>query len=124
MDTFGCKQTELINWSKSARSACMVYPVSDAAEIAQVLAGARARGLSVIPHGAGHSYTDAALNTGGVVIDVRPMRRILAWNPATGVMRVEAGATLRDVVLIAAPDGWWPAASPSTPEATSAAARP
>jgi|SRR5579859_3008192 len=118
MDTIRGRPTDLTNWSKSARSACVVYPVRDAAGIAQVLAGARAQGLSVIPHGAGHSYTDAALNTGGVVIDVRPMRRILAWDPAAGVMRVEAGATLRDVVQIAAPDGWWPAASPSTPEAT------
>ena len=118
MDTLHGRRTELTNWSKSARSACVVYPVCDAAEIAQVLAVAQARGLTVIPHGAGHSYTDAALNTGGVVIDARPMRRILAWDPAAGVMRVEAGATLRDVVQTAAPDGWWPAASPSTPEAT------
>ena len=33
-------------------------------------------------------------------------------------MRVEAGVTLREVVQTAAPDGWWPAVSPSTPEVT------
>jgi len=118
MDTLRGRQTELTNWSKSARSACVVYPVREVAEIGQVLARARAQGLPVIPHGAGHSYTDAALNTGGVVIDLTPMRQIRAWDPATGIMRVEAGATLRDVVETAAPDGWWPAVSPSTPEAT------
>src|SRR5258708_484874 len=118
MNTILGRQTELTNWSKSARSACVVYPVRNATQIAQVLAGARAQGRSVIPHGAGHSYTDAALNTGGIVIDMTPMRQIQAWDPATGILRVEAGITLRDVVRLAAKDGWWPAASPSTPEVT------
>jgi decaprenylphospho-beta-D-ribofuranose 2-oxidase len=116
--TFSEGQVELTNWSKSARSACYVYRVSDAAGIARALSVARARHLSVIPHGAGHSYTDAALNTGGVVIDLTAMRRVLAWDPERGVMRVEPGVTLREMVEVAWKDGWWPAVSPSTPEVT------
>jgi decaprenylphospho-beta-D-ribofuranose 2-oxidase len=111
-------QTELTNWSKSARSPCFVYKISDAAGIARALAGARTEGLSVIPHGAGHSYTDAALNTGGVVIDITPMRKILSWDAAQGIMRVEPGVTLREVVQAAWKDGWWPIVSPSTPDVT------
>lgn len=88
------------------------------AEVAHGLAGARAQRLSVIPHGAGHSYTDAALNTGGLVIDVTPMRQILSWDPVQGIMRVEPGVTMRDLVRMASPDGWWPVASPSTAEVT------
>ena len=118
MDIFPGRQTELTNWSKSARSACVLYPVSEAAGILQALERARAHGLTVIAHGAGHSYTDAALNTGGMVIDVRPMRRILGWDAASGVMRVEAGVTLRQMLQTAAKDGWWPSVSPSTPEVT------
>ncbi len=72
----------------------------------------------MIPHGAGHSYTDAALNTGGIVIDITGMRRILAWDPARGIMRVEPGVTLRDLVQTASPDGWWPVVSPSSPDVT------
>ena len=111
-------QVELTNWSKSTRSMCFVYKVSDVAGIARALAAARTQRLSVIPHGAGHSYTDAALNTGGVVIDVTPMRQILAWDAARGTMHVEPGVTLRDVVLMAWKDGWWPVVSPSTSEVT------
>ena len=109
---------ELTNWSRSARSACLVYPVRDEAGITRALEAARALGLSVVPRGSGHSYTDAALNTSGVVIDTTPMRQILSWNPAQGMMRVEPGVTVRDVVQIAWKDGWWPAASPSTPAVT------
>jgi decaprenylphospho-beta-D-ribofuranose 2-oxidase len=109
---------ELTNWSKSARSSCFVYRASDVAGVAGALAAARAQHLPVIPHGSGHSYTDAALNTGGLVIDVTRMRRILAWDPAQGIMRVEPGVTIRDMVQLASRDGWWPVVSPSTPEVT------
>jgi len=111
-------QAELTNWSKSARSSCLVYQPNDNAGISKALAVAQTRGLSVIPHGAGHSYTDAALNTGGVVIDLRSMRRILSWDAERGIMRVEPGVTLRDMFQMAWGDGWWPAVSPSTPEVT------
>ena len=88
-------QVELTNWSKSGRSNCFVYKVSDSAGIIHALAAARAQRLSVIPHGAGHSYTDAALNTDGIVIDLTPMRLILAWDAASGIMRVEPGRVQR-----------------------------
>jgi decaprenylphospho-beta-D-ribofuranose 2-oxidase len=111
-------QADLTNWSKSTRSSCVVFKASDQAGITKALAAARTQGLFVIPHGAGHSYTDAALNTGGIVIDLTPMRQILSWDPARGVMRVEAGVTLREMVQTAWKDGWWPAVSPSTPDVT------
>ena len=112
------KQVEITNWSKSTRSACSVYQVNDLAGMVETLAIARAQGLSVIPHGAGHSYTDAALNTGGCVIDVTPMRRILSWNALNGIMCVEPGVTLQEMVQAAWKDGWWPVVSPSTPRVT------
>jgi len=95
-----------------------VNKVNDLAGMLETLAAARAQGLSVIPHGAGHSYTDAALNTGGVVLDVTPMRRILAWDVAQGIMRVEPGVTLQEMVQAAWEDGWWPVVSPSTGRVT------
>jgi decaprenylphospho-beta-D-ribofuranose 2-oxidase len=109
---------ELINWSKSSRSTCFVYPVKDVAGILETLATAQAQGLSVIPHGAGHSYTDAAINSSGIVIDTTPMHRILSWDPQQGIMRVEPGVTLQELIQVAWKDGWWPVVSPSTPRVT------
>lgn len=116
--TFRGAQATLTNWSKSARSSCLVYRPDDSAGISKALAVARTCGLSVIPHGAGHSYTDAALNTGRVVIDLKSLRRILSWDAGQGIMRVEPGVTLQNMVQVAWKDGWWPAVSPSTPEVT------
>ncbi len=112
------EQVELTNWSKTARSTCSVYKVNDLADILETLATARAQGLSVIPHGGGHSYTDAALNTGEIVMDLTPMRKILSWDPLNGIMRVEPGVTLQEMIQVAWEDGWWPVVSPSTPQVT------
>ncbi len=118
MNSSSKMNAELTNWSKSSRSKCFVYKVSDMEGIAGVLAIARKEHLPVIPHGAGHSYTDAALNTNGMVIDTTAMRQIISWDPSSGVMEVEPGVTLREMVRIASKDGWWPFVSPSTAEIT------
>ena len=109
---------EFSNWSRSTRSACFVHPVNNLDGMRAALARARAQGLTVIPHGGGHSYTDAALNTGGIVLDVTPMHRILAWDAQRGIMRVEAGVTLQELVLAAWQEGWWPVVTPSTARVT------
>jgi decaprenylphospho-beta-D-ribofuranose 2-oxidase len=111
-------QDYVTNWSMTERSPCYVFKARDIAGIRHALTTARACGLSVIPYGAGHSYTDAALNTGGGIIDVTGMRRILSWDPERGIMQVEPGVTMRDVVRVALADRWWPAVTPSTADAT------
>src|SRR6266851_10521600 len=108
----------ILNWSMTERSACYILKARDIEGIKHALTTARTWGLSVIPHGTGHSYTDAALNTNGVIIDVTGMRRILSWDPEQGIMQVEPGVTLRDMVRVALADRWWPAVTPSTADAT------
>jgi len=116
--TLSGNQDYVMNWSMTERSPCYVLKAQDIAGIMHALTTAHARGLSVIPHGMGHSYTDAALNTNGVIIDVTGMRRILSWDPEQGIMQVEPGVTLRDMVRVALADRWWPSVTPSTADAT------
>jgi decaprenylphospho-beta-D-ribofuranose 2-oxidase len=113
-------QVVLSNWSKSTCSSCFLYPAGDVQEIKKALHMARSQQLPVIAHGAGHSYTDAALNTSGVVIDITAMNRILSWDPEPGIMCVEPGVTLRQVIRVSLKDGWWPMVAPSTPDVTAA----
>ena len=111
-------QDSIENWSMTERSPCSVFQAHNVAEIVQILTTARQQGFSVIAHGAGHSYTDAALNTNGIVLDVKGMCRILSWNPERGIMQVEPGVTLHEMVRVALADRWWPAVTPSTADAT------
>jgi decaprenylphospho-beta-D-ribofuranose 2-oxidase len=116
--TLPCDQNYVMNWSMTERSPCHIIKAQNISDIRHALTMAREQGLSVIPHGAGHSYTDAAFNTNGIIIDVTEMRRVLAWDAEQGIMQVEPGATLREVVRVALPDRWWPVVTPSTADAT------
>lgn len=108
----------LTNWSRSERSSCSVFRPRDSAEILEVFSAARLHKQSVVARGAGHSYTDAALNTHEVVIDTANMCRILSWDPESGIIQVEPGVTLREVIRVVLPDGWWLPVTPSTAEVT------
>ncbi len=83
-------------------------------EVREVLALARASGRKVVPRGAGRSYGDAAIAPEAVVLDLSRLNAIVAWDPATGVLEAEAGATIGDVWRRCLRDGWWPPVVPGT----------
>jgi decaprenylphospho-beta-D-ribofuranose 2-oxidase len=49
------------------------------------------------------SYGDAALNNGGRVIDMTRLDRMLGFDPATGILEVEAGARIGEIAAAFAP---------------------
>ena len=53
-------------------------------------------GLNVRAVGSGHSFTDAAC-TGGVMLDLRKLNRVLDVDQGAGLVRVEAGIGLREL---------------------------
>jgi L-gulonolactone oxidase len=83
------------NWTGDQRCApeAIVRPGSEA-ELAATVRAAAARGRGVRAVGSGHSFTDAAC-TDGTMIDLGAMQRVLAADPAPGLVTVEAGITLR-----------------------------
>jgi FAD/FMN-containing dehydrogenase len=96
------------------RACCQVVQPRGAEEIAATFAMARARGMSVGMRGSGCSYGDAALNDGQIVLDCARMRRILAWDPTSGIITVEPGVTIEDMWRRTLADGWWPPVVPGT----------
>ena len=64
------------------------------------------------------SYGDACLNDGGRMIDMTRMDRVLEFDPETGVLHVEAGAQIGELLKIFAPKGWLPPVMPGTGFAT------
>jgi decaprenylphospho-beta-D-ribofuranose 2-oxidase len=76
-------------------------------EIEEVLALARRSGRQVTLRGAGRSYGDAAIGAECIVLDLTRFNRILSWDKSSGVIEVEAGATLGDIWNYTLGDGWW-----------------
>ncbi len=69
---------------------------------------------SVLPFGNGRSYGDVCLNDGATLIDARPLDRIIAFDPATSVLRCEAGVLLAEILTLGVPHGWFPPVTPGT----------
>lgn len=97
----------LEGWAMISRSLAYVYRPSTLAGLHDVLALARRSGRSIIARGAGYSYGDVALNAENLVVDLTRMNRILAWDPATGLVTVEPGVTIKDLWRYIVEDGWW-----------------
>ena len=64
------------------------------------------------------SYGDVCLNDGGLAVDMTRLDRMMALDPETGVLTVEAGVRIGDLARILAPQGWLPAVMPGTGFAT------
>lgn len=68
---------------------------------------------SLIAHGNGRSYGDAALNP-SCILSTRHSDRILAFDPETGRITVESGLLLADLIAFALPRGFFPPVVPGT----------
>src|SRR5688572_27023162 len=101
-------------FGRSVRAACRYSEPRSVEELAFALKQAREEGLTVAFRGAGRSYGDAALNTGGMVIDATRLNRLLHWDAATGVLEAEAGLTIEGLWRRTIEDGYWPTVVPGT----------
>ncbi|GAB4334257.1 MAG: FAD-binding oxidoreductase [Calditrichia bacterium] len=68
----------------------------------------------VLAYGLGRSYGDSCLNHDGVLLDMRPLNRYLAFDPESGILKCEAGVTLAEIVEHFAPKGWFLPVTPGT----------
>ena len=81
--------------------------------IASLKSGEAGNG-AMLAYGNGRSYGDSCQNEIGAIADMRPMNRILAFDPGSGVIEAEAGILLSEIIAHAAPFGFFPAVVPGT----------
>lgn len=75
---------------------------------------------AALSRGLGRSYGDSSLPARATdkVAGTRLASRILSFDPATGVMRAEAGLSLVNLVRLMLPRGWFPPVVPGTKHVT------
>ena len=88
-------------------TARVLYPRSTE-ELRAILAEACGARVPVTLRGTGNSYGDASTGSRGWVVDTSRWNRILAFDPATGIVEAEPGVTVRDLWRHVLPHGWWP----------------
>ena len=69
---------------------------------------------SCLPFGNGRSYGDVCLNNDGVLLLARGLDRFIAFDPATGILRAEAGVLLSESLALIVPQGWFLPVTPGT----------
>lgn len=68
----------------------------------------------MLPYACGRSYGDSCLNDGGLILDVRRLDRLMAFDAETGLLRCEAGVTLAAILALVVPRGWFLPVVPGT----------
>jgi FAD-linked oxidoreductase len=85
------------NWAGDQRCAPhRIERPSSEPELVEAVGAAADQGLRVRAAGAGHSFTDIAC-TDGVMVQLDRMNRVLDADPSTGLVRVQAGISLREL---------------------------
>jgi FAD/FMN-containing dehydrogenase len=99
---------KVTGWGEAVWSASYVYRPSTVDGIVDVFRIARDYQRFVGLRGAGRSYGDAALAAENLCLDLTRFNRILHWDPATGLLTMEAGVTIKQMWQYILGDGWWP----------------
>lgn len=108
------KHLKLSGWGKYPSQQCPVYRPERQREVAEILA---AHQSSIIARGAGRSGGDAAINWEGVISTER-LRSFLDFDAHNGIIKAQSGVTLKEVMDVTAPLGWFPPVLPDTKYAT------
>lgn len=74
----------------------------------------QAEDASLLPFGLGRSYGDSCLNDGRDLLDCSQLNRVRDFDWDTGLVRVEAGMSLADLLQIIVPHGWFLPVTPGT----------
>lgn len=103
------KDTDYAGWGRVHKAHGEVARPERSATLARLMQDAPAPAFGML-----RSYNDSPLNDGGRAIDMTRMDKILAFDPETGVLEVEAGVQLGELIRLFAPRGWVPAVVPGT----------
>lgn len=68
----------------------------------------------MLPYAFGRSYGDSCLNDGGLLLDVRGLDRMIAFDESQALLRCEAGVTLAEILALVVPRGWFLPVVPGT----------
>ncbi|MDU8942944.1 FAD-binding oxidoreductase [Ovoidimarina sediminis] len=107
------RELELTGWGRTIRATAEVARPERRSALEALMAEAPAPAMGRL-----RSYGDAALNDGGLAVDMTRLDRMLGLDEDTGILTVEAGARIGEINAHLAPRGWLVPVMPGTGFAT------
>lgn len=68
----------------------------------------------LLPFGQGRSYGDSCLNEAGLLLSTSNLDHFMSFDDEVGIVRVESGVTLEELLRVSVPRGWFLPVSPGT----------
>jgi len=108
------ERRDALAWGRAHRFSHHMARPSFADELPPIL-GMRGE-RAVLARGLGRSYGDSGLNDGNILIDMRALDHVRAFDLTTGVLDAEAGISLKDILVLTESHGgrWFLPVSPGT----------
>ena len=103
-----------LSWTRLADYRQAAQQVGAAGDIDTLLAECSARGQTVLGNGCGRSYSDVGLNKSGIVLRSGRLDNFLSADWTSGLVHVEAGLTLDELLRVSVPKGWFLPVTPGT----------
>jgi decaprenylphospho-beta-D-ribofuranose 2-oxidase len=107
------KRQMLPGWGRTLSSACDVWRPEKRRDVQSALYGDG----SVIARGLGRSYGDASMQPHGTISTVR-LNQCISFDTRKGIITVQSGVTLAELIDIVTPMGWFPFTIPGTKHIT------
>lgn len=111
-------RSPLLSWGRYPHRPQLPHSVPWRSDIGQSLAGLRASVGTTLPFGNGRSYGDSCLAASDHVLSTRSLDKLIATDWDRGVVTVEPGLTLGELLTICVPKGWFLRVTPGTQYAT------
>jgi FAD/FMN-containing dehydrogenase len=117
------KKETINSWGRVQSAPQLVVPVRDRnALLASLLldagetsgAAGTHEATTLLPFGNGRSYGDSNLNSGGILLDMRPLNKFIEFDASSGALTCEAGVMLSEILSRSVPQGWFPMVTPGT----------
>lgn len=99
----------LSGWGRYRAESCRVLQPRSRDDLTEIVK----REPSLIARGNGRSYGDAAINSDATII-MTGLNRFIEFDCQNGIVHLEAGVLLSDLLDIAVPKGWFPLVTPGT----------
>jgi decaprenylphospho-beta-D-ribofuranose 2-oxidase len=114
----------LSGWGRISKSSCRVIQPRTVEQVLEALEPKRGAGgaAGIIARGAGRSYGDAALSSGGTVLDMTALDRVVSIDAERQLVTAQAGATIAQLMARLAAHGLTLPVLPGTRHVTLAGA--